>query len=385
MSTLKGIKCIAPIFDASGYAEWSRAYILALAETGIPLTIEAVSFDPGKPTLSPSYDTLKPLVNKKIEYNVAICWSIPPAAAQFLSKENKDIFKVIFTLWETSALHSPWSLFINNYANECWVPGDWNKSVFLNSGITVPIKTFDHPLNLKLYDLPLQSVQLGLENSGVPDSTYCFYFISQWNARKNFKDLLEAYWSTFSSADDVCLVLKTFISDYSETETNLIYKSIESLARTMGLPSVANVVLLANLLSSEEIFALHKRGDCYVSASHGEGLGLGMLEASIFGKPVITNLYGEQSSYFSEETCFKYGHTMRPVTAMNSPYYSCKQSWAQPNVGELASCMRYCYEHKDQSKAKGAKAALTIRNRCKPDSISQEILSSLTKSLTFFG
>lgn len=382
----KGIKCIAPILDSSGYAEWSRAYITNLIDLGIPVTITVPSFEGSRPDTGHIGEKLKPHINLNIEYDLVICWLIPPIAAQFFRKEPDGVKKVIFTLWETDLLYKPWSVFINSYADECWLPGDFNKQIYLNSGIKIPIKTFNFAMDEKNYN---SNVQIQLQQSPgvlIPDSTYIFYYISQWTERKNFKELIEAFWSEFSPEEDVCLVLKTHINNYSEEESRYLQGILNSIAKSGNYTNTANVVLLNKLLPREYVLGLHNRCDCYVSPSRGEGLGLGILEAGMVGNPVIVNTFGEHWSYlkdlnleqFGLEYPYVYGHSMRPVSGMPGEFYNGKQSWAQPDIKGMAKQMRHCFDNREESYSVGEALKTHLINKGSVELVKRQLLDSIS-------
>lgn len=381
MSKLKGIKLIAPIFDLSGYAEWSRNYALALHKCKVPLTIFPVKMDKTSPELGQDGEVLKSLVSKDIDYNVVISWNVPPVTEKLFSQEKKDVLKIAFTLWETDKLPNDWPELINRSVDECWLPGSFNEGVFKNSGVKVPIRTIPYPLDFSKYSSSSSINLIRADQSRMSDDTYVFYFISQWSERKNFADLLQAYWSEFSEEEKVCLVLKTHLTGNLEDAQKLtnIISQLKSLGNYKNDPEV---VLIAQSLPRDKMFGLHKRADCYVSPSRGEGLGLGILEAGIFGNPIISNLFGEQASYVNEENSYIYNHSLRPVINMPwSTWYSADQYWAQPDIRGLAKKMRYSFDNKDESVKLGQKFSDSLKEKCNIDKVCESIISSLEDSL----
>jgi Tfp pilus assembly protein PilF/glycosyltransferase involved in cell wall biosynthesis len=380
MNNIVGIKCIAPILDASGYGEWSRNYIVALIKAGIPVTINPPSFEQVKPELGEMYTQLAPYINKPINYNVAIAWLTPDVAVQFLNAERQDIFKINFTLWETTALPQSWISLINKTVDECWLPGEWNAEVFRNSGVTVPLKIFKYPIDLQ--STTWQGAIAPDINRPGKDDIYTFYFISQWTERKNFTDLLDAYWAEFQCHERVRLILKTHIKSGDSAEGQALQDHIKLLQGRGIYQKLPETQLVTQLLSREQIFALHQRCDCYVSPSRGEGLGLGILEAGLLGKPVITNLFGEQSSYLNAENAFIYNYSLRPVIGMlPNARYSSDQRWAQPDLDGMAKQMRFCYENRHAAQERGQRLRQHLIQACKPQQIAQTMLVELSNSI----
>jgi glycosyltransferase involved in cell wall biosynthesis len=383
MSHIQGIKCIAPILDRSGYAEWSRNYITALAETGVPITVRPVSFDRQLSSDDASVQPLLKYVNRPVEYNVVIAWLTPNAAKPLLDNEKESALKVLFTLWETTQLPSEWPDLINSSATECWVSGPWSEDVFIKSGVDIPIKQFRYPINFSNYDIDASVV-----NKPFNDDTYLFYTISQWSERKNFRDLLEAYWSEFNSNDNVALLLKTHVSSNSPAEYAQLLQTIKAIKDRGVFGSTAPVMLLTEMFSNDQILGLHKICDCYVSTSRGEGLGLGMLEAGLFGNLVITSSFGEQSSYITEDRGYVVSHNLRPVTGMGNSLYTGSQYWAQPSVYETAKAMRKAYVSGISDGVKvqhpeAKKLNAYLKETCLYGKVAHNLLHSLENSLEY--
>lgn len=381
---MKGIKCIASLFDGSGYAAWARSYIKCLIKSDIPVTIgtdlirktgRPITFETTRPDLGEDQRLFDSHVGKDIEYDTVISWLTPDMAIEQTQLEPPSVKKINMTLWETDLLPKPWPRFCS-YFDEIWVPGEFNKEVFERTfqlhGVTTPVKTLDYPMDFDKYDsYYILNINDPVTGNKISDNTYIFYFISQWTERKNFKDLLEAYWAEFSEQDDVILLLKTYGRDYSEESHNQIQSIIGNLSTQFRHKKLAKCSVIRNLLSDEQMYALHKTCNCYVSPSRGEGLGLGILEAGIFGATVISHLFGEQASYINKNNSLIYNHTLRPVTGMNVGWYTSDQSWASPDVKDMMRCMRESYENRYQDL--GKKLRQDLLSRCSYDNVVSQI------------
>lgn len=404
MSLVKGIKCIGPVFDASGYAEWCRSYILALISSGIPVTIgtdpikktgRPITVEGVHPDLGEKGKILESHVGKDIDYNVVISWLLPGMALEQMAGESKAK-RIVMTLWETDKLHPSWPKHCS-HLDEVWLPGYFNERVFRHSFDrqadqdpkyeklrTIPLRSFSYPINFDDYDTStIAKLKHPVTGDPLTDSTYVFYSISQWSERKNFSDLLEAYWAEFSAEEDVVLFLKTYGNGFSESEHQKIQNVIATLAsycnKPQGLPPVA---VIRDLLSKKQMLALHKACDCYVSSSRGEGLGLGMIEAGVCGNPVITHCFGEQSSYISMTTGILYNHTLKPVTKMGqNSWYRMDQNWANPDIDDLRRKMRFAFSCRDQARGRGTSLRSSLESKCNYTEVSSNIMKALEISL----
>jgi len=403
MGNLTGIKCIGPVFDASGYAEWCRNYILCLIKEGIPVTIgvdpvrktgRPITIEGVHPDLGEKGAILEEHVGKDIDYNVVISWLTPPLAVEQMARES-HAKRIVMTLWETDRIHPSWSKYCN-FLDEVWLPGSFNKEVFTSSFkeqlelhpeysnlSSIPIRTVTYPIAFEDYETSFKAkLKHPVTGEILDDDYYLFYSISQWTERKNFADLLIAYWSEFSADDKVVLFLKTYRANYSQQEHDLIQNSISNLAKGCNKENLPPVAVIRQLLSKQQILALHKACSCYVSPARGEGLGLGMLEAALFENPVITNLFGEQSSYINENRGFIYNYTLRPVTGTGiRSLYTMEQNWASPDVKDLANKMRFVFENRNEATKKGRALKSYLLNTCTSEKVAHEIKEHLEASL----
>lgn len=343
---IKGIKYISPTFDGSGYGQASRGYILALHKLGIPITLAPVSFEKTKPDHGKYGDTLRSLVDKKIDYDVVIIHTTPEFYSR-LREEGKT--NIAYTIWETDSLHKDWPKYINDSVDKVLVGSKWNKGIFKHSGVTIPVGVVPHGIEVSEFD--------GIEPygiSGVSDDAYVFYDIFQWTERKNPMDLIKAYWFAFQNDEDVVLVLKTYRSDYSDKEKDVIRNTLKGLKRIMPMDKYPKIYLIPNMLSRDEILGLHKRGNCFVSLDRGEGFGLPGFEAGTVGNPIIITGFGGATEYAKTDNSYLVDYQPTPVFGMIwSPWYRGDQCWAEPNVIHGAERMKHVYNNQKEAEEVG--------------------------------
>lgn len=391
---MQGIKCIGPIFDMSGYAEWCRSYILALIKEGVPITIGVdevrgssgpIKFEEATPDLGEDGNLLYEHLNKKIPYDAAIAWLTPDWATDQLGPElNKGIKRINMTLWETDRLPAFWLPHLAKF-DQVWVPGLWNKQVFEESlqrvNIKVPVKVVHTPVDPNKYHTSKSFTLDRLGLSGVDDSYFMFFFISQWTDRKNFADLLYAYWAEFTENDKTILVIKTYIANNSAQDKEQLRNLLTHLAKTTGKAKLPKFAYIHDVLSTETVYALHQRANCFVSPSRGEGLGLGILEALMFDTPIVSNAFGEQTLYLLKDGSITYPHTLTPVRGMPSHInglYTSDQWWAAPDVRAMATSMRTVFEDKVSNQLFNLQAC---KEKITSYFSSQECIKEITEAL----
>jgi glycosyltransferase involved in cell wall biosynthesis len=385
-----GIKCFAPIFDLSGYGSWSRTYLNMFIDSGIPLTIGTdinnknsfISYDPVRADYGDVYSKLNSKLNLDVKYSTTISWLTPDCAALQNCNEKQDTYKILMTLWETSKLPDHWIPMIDLF-NEVWLPGPWNREIFERSLFNFSKRfTGYSSLNKKIIrELPLPvkdtSSISSLEEGQLKISRdkFNFYTISQWSERKNFFDLILTYLSTFSSEDNVRLILKTHLKDFTEEDRKYIVNEIGQIIQSTGRHNLPEISLIHKSLSSAEIQHLHNNADCYVSCSRGEGLGLGVLEACTNAKPVISHEFGEQSMYLKGNSlCYDY--QLGPVNGRSNPtLYKSDQEWAYPIYRSLKEKLLYAYNNKAKISEEASVRKLDILNSYNTENI-KDLLGS---------
>ena len=248
MMEIKGIKYISPLFDNSGYARAGRGNVLALHKLGIPLTLAPVSFEEARPDLGEDGEILKSLVSKKIDYNIVFIHTTP----EFWSKHREyDKTNIGYTIWETTKLHSSWPTMINEGVSKVLVGCEWNKGVFKNSGVKIPIGVIPHGIDMSVFD---DIEPYGI--AGIPENAYVFYDVFQWTERKHPIALLKAYWYAFQNKENVALVLKTYRSDYSDAEKEAVRTTIQRLKMVTPMDNHPKIYLIPVFKASSIVEAI---------------------------------------------------------------------------------------------------------------------------------
>jgi glycosyltransferase involved in cell wall biosynthesis len=153
-----------------------------------------------------------------------------------------------------------------------------------------------------------------------PDRPYTFYHIGNvLDQRKNFNHIVEAF------------------VRLNEPNTRLIVKATCARDVTINIPRVE---VINGLISDEEMNKIHLRGDCYVSFSSSEGVGMGAVEAAIRNKPVIITEYGGAQEYIKTPYTIKCG-----LQELKADDFLFKKGmfWGNPDFGQLLKCMKDAY------------------------------------------
>ena len=300
-------------------------------------------------------DKLDAICNKPVNYDMVLVHTIPEFFP-YWKEQEPDKYLIGYTVWETTKPPDHWKDLINQL-DHLLVPTEWNKRIFREHGITVPIDVLPHLSEFE--GIPLQNEDLFSSER----DKFLFYIISTWTERKAIWKLIDAYVNAFNKDDSVELLIKTSKGDTRNPRNILLryfgytYKPVQEtvmryLKRFNNYPKITLVA--DDSKPSEYIQSLHTRGDCYVSLCRGEGWGIGSFEAARYGKPVIMTGFGGQTDYLHSDYSWLVDYNLIPVVDKNAPKsYGSNQKWAQPDVNQAANYMKYVYEHRDEAREKG--------------------------------
>jgi hypothetical protein len=267
------------------------------------------------------------------------------AQADVFEKNNGKV-KVGYSMLEVTGLPLEW-VRQANLMDEVWVPSQFNKDTFQESGVKVPIYIIPLGIDPAYFSPTIYSNKL--------KNTFTFLSNFEWGERKAPEVLLRAFSDEFSTAESVALVCKVNNFDGSVN----VHREIDNLRlRKNG----GRIVIAENaILQSYDLGALYASADCFVLPTRGEGWGMPILEAMACGLPVIATNWSAQTDFMKESNAYPLEvESLIPATA-KCPYYE-GFKWAQPSYEHLRYLMRWVFENQQEASAKGLKAASEVRN-----------------------
>lgn len=384
----RGIKYCGPVFDPSGYAEFARGFVKALHRAGVPICLEVVCYERSQPDLGRDQGLLRGLRGRDVRYCAKVVNTTPDT---YPNHREPGCVNIGFTMFETTRIPARWVQECNAM-DGILVPCSWNREVFEQSGVRVPIRVvppgMDAPADDELAPrdataIPARSLRQGSRRPGPskgwglwrlsPPSDrqsawqeadiadyrqrYKFYSIFQWTDRKNPAGLVRAYLAEFRRTDNVCLILKTYRGTFGPKEESLLADEISSIRDSANLADHAPILLISDLLSQDQVRRLHQFGDCFVLPHRAEGVGLPHMAAMAYGKPVIATGFSGNMDFMSSENSILLPYQLRPVTGMRwSPWYEGDMMWAEPDLAALRAAMRRCYANQPHAAELGRKA-----------------------------
>ncbi len=181
--------------------------------------------------------------------------------------------------------------------------------------------------------------------------------------RKAILSTVDALRREFANDDRVGIIVKASTgrnNEYCRIETrDLLKRHISST------PSKCEVVLVHGNLSEEEMGLLyrHPKVRAYVTATHGEGFGLPILEAAVCGLPVIATGWSAHVEYLGKRYVdLPYRLSPVPVFEGMADYFAPGANWAVVQPQDIMSRCRKVYEKYDVPNqwAKSLQSDLTL-------------------------
>jgi glycosyltransferase involved in cell wall biosynthesis len=276
-------------------------------------------------------------------------------------ERNFGAYRIGFTMLETDGIPEEW-VRQANLMDEVWVPSTFNVETFRRSGVTRP---------LHVIPLGIDPDHFNPDITGYPlPNTFTFLSIFEWGERKAPEVLLRAFSDEFSAGEPVLLICRALNRD---GDVN-IARDVEGLNLN---PLGGRIVFSINeVIPYHQAGALYRSADCFVLSSRGEGWGMPILEAMACGLPVIATDWSAQRDFMNHGNAYPVEVERIVPAEAKCPYYK-GFGWAQPSYEHLRAMMRYVYEHPDEARAKGMRAAAEAHAKWSWDQSAAKIIARL--------
>ena len=362
-----GINVAGHVTGDFGLAEAVRSNIKAIKAVGIPLAINNLHKVAGQYIDTTYTDFSKqnpsPINLVHTNPNILLQDGIHNKAFKDFGVEYfKDRYNIGFWAWELMSFPPEWEPAFD-FFDEIWTPSKYTAEA-ISTVSPVPVIKIPHSI-----DLPIPS--MSRKSLGLPTNKfiflYLFDFISSFE-RKNAFAAVEAFKRAFDkSNEDVLLVLKFSNADANPHRREQLNALVEGWS---------SIHFVKGLLRREEVYALMKNCDCYVSLHRAEGFGLTMAEAMFYSKPVIATAYSSNLDFMNVSNSFLVKYDLVATTEDYGAYPK-GSIWAEPDVEHAAYLMNYVYENYQEAQQVGARAAEDIRFLLGPQAVGMEIKSRL--------
>jgi glycosyltransferase involved in cell wall biosynthesis len=189
--------------------------------------------------------------------------------------------------------------------------------------------------------------------------------------RKNAIAVVDAFRRAFPPGrHDVALVIKSSNARrFPEHHAALV-------ARIAGDD---RIVAFDRFLSRDAVWGLQSVCDCYVSLHRSEGLGLGLAECMLQGKPAIATHWSGNLDFMTPDNSALVDCTFVPVGEGEYPASNPGQQWAEPDVAQAAALMRRMVDDRPWRETLAARGQRDVRERLSPVSAAERIRARLAE------
>ena len=269
-----------------------------------------------------------------------------------------------FWFWELERLPSSWERWIDRF-DEIWVATSFVAGA-VRAATAKPVVVVPTPVDVR------RARAYRRAEFGLPDGAFCFLFTFDYNsqaARKNAGAVADAFRQAFPrERGDVALVIKSSSAQrFPERHAALV-------ERFGGDP---RILAFNRFLSRDAAWGLQSVCDCYVSLHRSEGLGLGLAESMLQGKPAIATRWSGNLDFMTPENSALVDCALVPVGEGEYPMSNPGDRWADPDVAQAASLMRRMADDRAWRDALAARGQHDVRATLSPARAAERIRARL--------
>jgi GT2 family glycosyltransferase/glycosyltransferase involved in cell wall biosynthesis len=275
--------------------------------------------------------------------------------------QRAGVYRIGIWYWELETVPATWGR-IGASLDEVWAPTRFIERA-LASVMAQPIVPMMPGVELGHFTRRPRS------HFGLRDDRLIFLFMFDMASimeRKNPHALIEAFARAFRREESVQLVLKTF---RGHLHPNLVHELRREAERVGAL-------VIDEVLSREDSYALMQACDCYVSLHRSEGFGLTMAEAMLMGKPVIATGYSGNMDFMDEQNSLLVDCKVVALER-DVPPYERGFRWGEPSIEHAVRHLRWVYEHRDDARALGERARQDVEQRLSFEAAGRRIAERL--------
>lgn len=238
-------------------------------------------------------------------------------------------------------------------ADYIWAPSNFTRQSFIDSGIDFnKVQIVPNGINPELFK-PYGD-KFNLKTNKKLKILYCGGTIY----RKGIDVLLESYINNFNSEDDICLVIKDMGGD-SFYKGQTFEEQIHEIQSKANSPEI---IYIKEMLTENEMAALYRDCNVFVSPYRGEGFSLPTLEAMACGLPVIVTEGGATEDFVLDDFSWKIEAVAKSIgNKIGDKELTGEAYLLEPSVEDLSSILKFIYKNPSVLYSKGLIASSYAR------------------------
>ena len=354
------VLCVGQTLYPDGYSYWTKQTVVWLRRAGVRVGLQT-----GTEKIVDSYlgalgiselRELKGALEEHIRDGVLIRIHPPTVIAgdnvddvylRTRWEHPQQMAYVGMTTFETEGLPKHWVEPCNGM-DEIWVLSQRNVTEFARAGVDErKLWATGFGLDPAHYD-PSRTEPLPVRGR----RRFMFLSVFQWQPRKGWPILVEAFARTFSRHDDVCLVIKTRVDHLGEGGMSADDQITRCLnAKSISREQAAPIIVLGDSLGNREMTSLYRAADAFVLPTRGEGWGIPFMEAMAMGLPTIGTRWSGHLDFMNDGN--SYLIDIRGLVLADdempkfSPEYRGGLRYADPDMEHLMVLLRQVHDDRE--------------------------------------
>ncbi len=347
---VSGINLIGYAHGEFGVAEILRRHAHTLYDGGVPFVVR--NFDAGV-TSRQGDRSMDAFLSEQCPYSVNLfCINADQmlvARQQLGNAIFAERYNIGCWFWELEKFPEHWCDAIE-VVDEIWVT-----SPFVRDAIAA---CTDKPVHIVPVALDVNlPARYSRSEFGLSEDVFLCLYSFDFNSfivRKNAEATIAAFRRAFADGRrDVRLLIKTINGG----------RFPDALQKLVDLAQGDDRIEIRDgFLDRREMWTLQACCDCYVSLHRSEGLGLGMAECMLLGKPVVATAYSGNLAFMDADNSCLVGYSLIPVLEGEYPAWQ-GQHWADPDIDEAAVYLRTLADDPAYARSIGEKAKASVQQR----------------------
>lgn len=296
---------------------------------------------------------------------------MPPLFWDGLVKKFPATKRFVCSMWEADDVKQEWVDIANKHFNALIVPNEYNRSLFVNKGLTIPCIVAGLGINKEYMTYIPRTYTKGDD----------FYFL-HYNAgevRKGWYILVDAFNEEFKTEPNVKIIFKN-----SRVHEKTMYKSLSYYP-----PVNTKAEKHLGSYTIEQMLDLAKKAHCFVFPALGEGYGLTPREMMATGMPTIVSSgssFDELPDYYIKTDTYLDKGTTSYFPAIKDSLSG--RDWVTDNYSEfklwyvykdkLRANMRDVYENYNKHLRKAKEGSKKVKTDEDVDLLIQPLIDCLT-------
>lgn len=348
-SHLKGVNLIGLPRSVIGEGEFIRQTAKSLQQTNLDFGIYDYQLTASSGKVD---DRLSPHIRSDNPFKVNIFHLKPDQMESSIVTLGRSFvenrYNIGYWAWELGEFPSAWQAPLD-FLDEIWCP-----SRFIQSAVQ---KKSSKPVLYQPISIEQEKVEgFSREYFSLPPRSFTFLFVfdfKSYASRKNPSACIEAFTKAFPKKDEaVNLVIKSMDGALFSTEFDRLVQEAKNDSR---------IHLIDASYQSDEMIGLMQSCDCFISLHRSEGIGLGLAQSMLLGKPVIATGYSGNTDFTLEDNSCLVKYNLIEVGKKEYPFAK-GQVWADPDVEHAAWYMRKLVDDDGYRKSVAARGQSHIRD-----------------------